>query len=419
MTHKIKSVDKEIVRAEGIPEKEVYLDTSDSWLFAEMKRLTAEYPLFTPEEERAQLERYAILRKEFEVHKEDNSLQEEIYEIEKEFVCRNGGLVLSLYKKQRGYSKHAEREELLQEGRWGIVIALRKFDLEKASRNKRFSTYAIWWIKEAISSHLQEHGNLIQVPVNMSEDVFKLDELLTEEGVRSRCIELGYSKVKIENRVAAVRAMNEPFSLNDESVDFRDRDKAHNYLSKENDGLSMLDERMEVSETLKKILRYCKVRNLRTFGIYMLRSGILGDVMTFRGISRIFDMSKQQAQQISSSVLWSIESGSILKLNISEISDKELATSLTDLCELPYLLCENLSEREYRLVCLRFGIAFVNNPHHPSEIAETFEMNREQVERELGAVLEKLETFSIDDPNTNMEIPISEYLLNRMENLTG
>lgn len=74
--------------------------------------------------------------------------------------------------------------DLIQEGILGIIKALEKFDID---RNRKFSTYASWWIKQSISRYVDDNDRLIRVPVHQCEFIRKVlkmkSELMCEKGV--------------------------------------------------------------------------------------------------------------------------------------------------------------------------------------------------------------------------------------------
>lgn len=78
-------------------------------------------------------------------------------------------LVVSVAKKYRGQG--AAFEDLIQEGNVGLIKATQKFAPE---RGWRFSTYATWWIRQAIQRAVDEKGRTIRVPVHMGERIRKL-----------------------------------------------------------------------------------------------------------------------------------------------------------------------------------------------------------------------------------------------------
>src|SRR5215207_4820833 len=74
-----------------------------------------------------------------------------------------------LIKKNRGYG--LPFEDLIQEGNIGLMKAVEKFD---PNQGCRFSTYAMWWIRQAVQRAVADKGRTIRVPVHMNEKIRKV-----------------------------------------------------------------------------------------------------------------------------------------------------------------------------------------------------------------------------------------------------
>ena len=79
----------------------------------------------------------------------------------KKLIESNLRLVISIAKKQKGYN--IPLEDLIQEGNLGLLKAIERFDYKKGFR---FSTYATWWIKQAISQHVLKRKRMIRLPAH-------------------------------------------------------------------------------------------------------------------------------------------------------------------------------------------------------------------------------------------------------------
>jgi RNA polymerase primary sigma factor len=103
-------------------------------------------------------------------------------EARREMVAAN--LRLVVHWARRYQDRGVEMGDLVQEGTFGLLRAVEKFDWE---RGFRFSTYATWWIRQALQRAVQQHGRTIRIPLEVGERLQRLDAVAAElAGQRGR-----------------------------------------------------------------------------------------------------------------------------------------------------------------------------------------------------------------------------------------
>jgi RNA polymerase primary sigma factor len=154
-------------------------DDTISLYLKEMARV----PLLTPAEEimlAKSLEKGRKAQKRLArngIHSEDDKLKLRRYIREGDrsrdhLIKANTRLVVSIAKKYMGQG--VPFSDLIQEGNLGLMKAVEKFDYR---RGYKFSTYATWWIRQAITRALADQGRTIRVPVHMSDRIRKLHQV--------------------------------------------------------------------------------------------------------------------------------------------------------------------------------------------------------------------------------------------------
>ena len=123
-------------------------------------------PLLTAEEEAALAKR---------VEKGDTSARDEL-------ILRNIRLVRSVAKRYRNGG--LDQDDLVQEGLMGLMRAAEKFDWRLGNR---FSTYAIWWIQQAMSRALAEQGRTIRLPAHKAEQLLQLRRYVSRYMSQNGC----------------------------------------------------------------------------------------------------------------------------------------------------------------------------------------------------------------------------------------
>ena len=279
--------DEEEAEAEGTGSTVVYLDddVADDSVRLYLREI-GKIPLLSAEEE---------LKLAYEIKAGDKEAKDKMAEA-------NMRLVVSIAKRYVG--RGLDLLDLIQEGNTGLLRAVEKFDPDKGFK---FSTYATWWISQAITRAIADQARTIRIPVHMVETINKLlrtQRRLTQELNREPSNEEIAEAMEIEvDKVEHIMKIKQDISSLDASIRDDEEDSVLSDFIEDEDTVSPEESATNqlLKEQVKDILSALTEREQK---ILKLRFGLEdGKQHTLEEVGQEFSVTRERIRQIEAKAL--------------------------------------------------------------------------------------------------------------------
>ena len=253
---------------------------SEDGVNAYLKDISSVCKLLSPDEEKELFKRY----NNGETHLKNVIMQS------------NLRLVISIAKRYLG--KGLEFLDLIQEGNIGLITAIDKYDVNKGYK---FSTYATWWIRQAITRSIDCTAKLIRLPVDREEKLSRLKRYVEEyeilngvsPSVLEICEELGFH---YEMAVLLLAAMEQPDSLN-RTVNHEEDTTLEAFILDENS--SSVEDQAITAYEIGRIRKALDKLSAREKDIFERRYGMNdGHIETLDEVAADYDITRERVRQI-------------------------------------------------------------------------------------------------------------------------
>jgi RNA polymerase primary sigma factor len=214
--------------------------------------------------------------------------------------------------------------DLIQEGNTGLMRAVDKFEYE---RGFKFSTYATWWIRQAITRAIADQSRTIRVPVHMIDTMSKvrqvtrdlIQELGREPSVEETARRAGLS---LDDARVVIKMARQPLSL-DQPVGDHDESFFGEFLEDYRDHDPLYETNQQTLKT--QIQEAMQTLNYREREILKLRYGLAdGYAYTLEEVGKIFQVTRERVRQIESKAVKKLQHPQRSKSLVSFVDGVEI-----------------------------------------------------------------------------------------------